>query len=214
MKWQGFENGMTVAARCNGRVIPENEISRRLAAHKAPRAEQARDDVRRNAAVLVPLLSQNGEWKLLYTRRTEQVPHHKGQISFPGGAYEPGDESLVQTALRETCEEIGLRPEEVRILGELSGLPSVSNYMITPIVGRITKPFDVKLSEYEVSRVFTIPLAWLADASHRDIRPYHAADGRVFDVIYYKSYDGEVLWGATARMTVLLLRILGLENTP
>lgn len=214
MEWQGFENEETIAARCNGRKIREDEISRLLTASGAPREEQEGDDARRSAAVLVPLLSQNGEWHLLYTRRTEQVPHHKGQVSFPGGAFEPGDESLVQTALRETCEEIGLRPADVRILGELSGMPSVSNYMITPIVGRITKAFDVKLSEYEVSRVFSIPLSWLADASHRAVRPYHAADGRVFDVIYYQSYDGEVLWGATARMTVLLLQILGLEITP
>jgi 8-oxo-dGTP pyrophosphatase MutT (NUDIX family) len=213
VNWQGFENGVTLAARCNGRVIPEDEISRRLTECRAPRAEQAGDAARRSAAVLVPMLSQNGEWQLLFTRRTEQVPHHKGQVSFPGGAYEPEDESLVKTALRETYEEIGLKPDDVRILGELSGMPSVSNYMITPIVGRVTKPFDVMLSEYEVSRVFTIPLTWLAETRHREIRPYHAADGRIFDVIYYEPYDGEVLWGATARMAVLLLKILGLENT-
>lgn len=208
--WQGFEKGIDLSARCNGKMISESEIIQRLAAHTDAIDQAADDAARRSAAVLVPLLCQNGEWALLFTRRTEKVPHHKGQVSFPGGAYEPGDENLVQTALRETCEEIGLHPEAVRILGELSGMPSVSNYMITPIVGRIIEPFEVKLSEYEVSRVFTIPLTWLANSQNREMRPYQAADGQVYDVIYYRSYDGEILWGATARMTVLLLQILGL----
>ena len=139
--WHGFENGLMVSARCNGRMISEAEIISRLAVRTEQRTLQAGDVVRRNAAVLMPMLCQNGEWALLFTRRTEKVPHHKGQVSFPGGAYEPGDKNSVQTALRETCEEIGLRPEAVRILGELGGMPSVSNYMITPIVGRIIEPF-------------------------------------------------------------------------
>ena len=211
--WQSFENELIDSARCNGRMIPEAEIVSRLAERTKPRIQQRGETTWRSAAVLVPLLCQHGAWQLLFTRRTEQVPHHKGQVSFPGGAYEPGDENLVQTALRETSEEIGLQPGDVRILGELSDLPSVSNYMITPIVGRITRPFEVKLSKYEVSRVFTIPLEWLADSRHREMRPYLAADGQVYDVIYYQPYDGEVLWGATARMTALLLEILGLDDS-
>ncbi len=89
-------------------------------------------------------------------------------------------------------------------------MPSVSNYLIRPIVGRITKPFDVRLSKNEVSRVFTIPLEWLADDRHREMQPYEAIDGQIYDVIYYQPYDGEILWGATARMTVQLLELLGL----
>lgn len=210
--WQGFEMGLIDSARCNGRMVSEAEIVSRLAVHAAPCEQLVGSAARRSAAVLVPLLCQNGAWQLLFTRRTEQVPHHKGQVSFPGGAYEPGDENLVQTALREASEEIGLQPADVRILGELSDLPSVSNYLITPIVGRITRPFDVKLSKYEVSRVFTIPLEWLADARHWEMRPYQAADGQIYEVIYFQPYDGEILWGATASMTVLLLQTLGLEN--
>ena len=175
--WQGFENELIDSARCNGRLIPEAEIVRRLAVRAVQREQHATDTTRRSAAVLVPLLCKNGAWQLLFTRRTEQVPHHKGQVSFPGGAHEPEDGNLVKTALREAAEEIGLQPADVRILGALGDMPSVSNYMITPIVGRITRPFEVKLSKYEVSRVFTIPLEWLADARHREMRPYKAADG-------------------------------------
>jgi 8-oxo-dGTP pyrophosphatase MutT (NUDIX family) len=208
--WQGFENGSIDTARCNGRMIPEREIIRRLAARNDLQIQQMFFEKRRSAAVLVPLVCQNGEWQLLYTRRTDQVPHHKGQVSFPGGAFEPGDDSLVQTALRETYEEIGLLPADVRILGSLEDMPSVSNYLIRPIVGRITKPFNVRLSKNEVSRVFTIPLEWLADDRHREMQPYEAIDGQIYDVIYYQPYDGEILWGATARMTVQLLELLGL----
>jgi 8-oxo-dGTP pyrophosphatase MutT (NUDIX family) len=211
--WQGFDSGLMAAARCNSKMITEAEIVERLAARTVMRAQQSQDAARRSAAVLVPLLCQNGEWNLLFTRRTDEVPHHKGQVSFPGGAHEADDENLVQTALRETWEEIGLRAEDVRILGMLNDMPSVSNYMIRPIVGRIIKSFDVKLSLYEVSRVFTIPLGWLANAQHREVRPYYAADGQAHEVIYYHPYVGEILWGATARMTVELLQVLGLEDT-
>ena len=212
MNWREFGGRQVNIARCNGRLISEKEISARLKESALRHVNLEDDPMRRKAAVLVPLLCVDGNWRLLFTRRTELVPHHKGQVSFPGGAFEDGDGNLVQTALRESCEEIGLRPKDVRILGELKGMPSVSNYMITPIVGRITKPFEIKLSPYEVSRVFTIPLAWLADENHREIRPYHAGDGRAFEVIYYDMYDGEVLWGATARMTVLFLQLLGLTR--
>lgn len=201
-----------ISARCNGKLLSEEEISTRLA-HNALLHDQPEFDMnRRSAAVLVPLLCIDNEWRLLYTRRTDQVPHHKGQVSFPGGAYEVQDDDLVQTALRESREEIGLNPADVHILGELNGMPSVSNYLITPIIGRITKPFAVRLSEYEVSRVFTIPLAWLAEPKHREMRPYHAPDGRVFDVIFYQPFDGEILWGATAYMTLMFLRALGLTD--
>jgi 8-oxo-dGTP pyrophosphatase MutT (NUDIX family) len=162
--------------------------------------------------VLIPLICLRDEWHILYTRRTEQVPHHKGQVAFPGGAYESQDPDLAHTALRESCEEIGLQPEDVRILGQLAGMQTVSNFVIAPFVGRIMRPFHVMLSRHEVSKVFTIPMTWLADPVHREMRPYQSSDGRVFDVIYYESYDGEILWGATAYMTVMLLKAVGLSG--
>jgi 8-oxo-dGTP pyrophosphatase MutT (NUDIX family) len=198
--------------KCFVGQISEEEIKQRLADSLPAQDAEPEDAGWRRAAVLIPLLCVSGEWHLLFTRRTERVPHHKGQVSFPGGAYEASDHDLVETALRESCEEIGLQPGDVRILGRMDGLQTVSNYVVTPIVGRIIRPFAVELSVEEVGRAFTIPVAWLAEESHRQIRPYHTPDGRVFDVIYYDLYDGELLWGATAYITVTLLKQLGLTK--
>lgn len=198
--------------RCNGSALSEQEIVARLSLEQASLERPAGEHTWRQAAVLIPLLCQENAWHLLYTRRTDQVPHHKGQISFPGGAFEAGDRSLVETALRESREEIGLAASDVRILGQLAGLQTVSDFIVTPVVGRITRPFTMKLSPFEVSRVFTIPLAWLADARHREVRPYPRGDGSVLDVIYYDKFEDELLWGVTAYITVLFLQALGLTE--
>lgn len=198
------------AGKCNGGQISEEEISRRLKEDVAVEDGAPKDAGWRRAAVLIPLLCVEGEWHLLFTRRTDHVQHHKGQVSFPGGAYEAQDRNLVETALRESYEEIGLLPKDVRILGKMGGMQTVSNYIVTPVVGRIIRPFHVELSRDEVGRVFTIPIVWLAQEKNRQMRPYHAADGQIFDVIYYELYDGELLWGATAYLTVTFLRRMGL----
>ena len=162
----------------------------------------------RKAAVLIPLLQKDGEWHLLYTRRTDTVPDHKGQVSFPGGATEAMDQSAVDTALREANEEIGLSPEQVRVLGFMSQYPSITDYLVTPVVGRISWPFEMNISTNEVGRVFTIPIKWLADPQNREEKLITRLGGQVW-VSYYKPYDSEILWGLTARITVNFLEILG-----
>jgi 8-oxo-dGTP pyrophosphatase MutT (NUDIX family) len=163
----------------------------------------------RTAAVLIPLLQIDGEWHVLYTRRTETVPDHKGQVSFPGGATEGLNETAADTALREAQEEIGLDPGQVSILGFMSQYPSITDYLVTPVVGRISWPFEIILSTNEVGRVFTIPIKWLADPQNREEKLITRPGGQVW-VSYYKPYDGEILWGLTARITVNFLEILGL----
>jgi len=163
----------------------------------------------RKAAVLIPLLQKDGEWHLLFTRRTETVQDHKGQVSFPGGATEGVDETAVDTALREAEEEIGLNPQQVRVLGFMSQYPSVTDFLVTPVVGRISWPFVMKISTNEVARVFTIPLKWLADPQNREEKLVERRGGLIW-VSYYKPYDGEILWGLTAIITVNFLEILGL----
>ncbi len=163
---------------------------------------------RRPAAVLVPLVWQDGRWSLLYTRRAETLANHKGQVSFPGGAVDPQDTSPEETALREAQEEIGLLPGDVRILGRLGYLQTVSDFLITPVVGQIRWPYHFRVSSQEVSRVFTIPMDWLADLRNRVERPRVFPDGHIENIIYFKPYDGEILWGASARITVELLKIL------
>jgi 8-oxo-dGTP pyrophosphatase MutT (NUDIX family) len=159
------------------------------------------------AAVLVPLVEADHDWHILYTRRTEQVESHKGQVSFPGGGCDAGETMAEQTALREAEEEVGIDPAGVRILGRLPNMITITGFRVTPVVGVIRWPAVFRLGEDEVERVFTIPLHWLANRSNRwEFR----LPGRNGPVIAYHPYDGELLWGATARMTVDLLDVLGL----
>jgi 8-oxo-dGTP pyrophosphatase MutT (NUDIX family) len=158
------------------------------------------------AAVLIPLVWQMDEWHLLYTRRTDEVESHKGQVSFPGGACDDHETTPEETALRESEEEIGILPDNVKVLGRLANLITVTYFRVTPVVGVVRWPAVFRVGGHEVARVFTIPLGWLSNASNRwqfDIRD------RKRSVIAYHPYDGELLWGATARMTVDFLNVLG-----
>lgn len=158
------------------------------------------------AAVLMPLAWREDEWHLVFTRRTNDVEHHKGQVSFPGGGCDAHDTTPEQTALREAYEEIGLEPGDVRLLGRLNDVVTITRYRVTPVVGVMPWPYPVRPAPDEVARVFKIPLLWLADRRNWDERPF-TPDGalRLFPVVRYHEYDGEVLWGATARMVQNLI---------
>lgn len=159
------------------------------------------------AAVLLPLTYYKNEWHVLYTRRTDRVESHKGQVSFPGGACDEGETTPEQTALREADEEIGMNPNDVKVLGRLSRLITISSFRVSPIVGVIPWPYAFKVAGVEVARVFTIPLLWLANRNN-----YWEFSLRESErsLIAYHPYDGELLWGATARMTVNFLKTLDL----
>ncbi len=159
------------------------------------------------AAVLIPLVQEADDWHLLYTRRTQQVENHKGQVSFPGGACDEGETTPEETALREAEEEIGIDPATVRVLGRLSSLITITTYRVTPVVGVLRWPAVFRLNENEVERIFTVPLGWLADGGNRWEFNF---PGRNRGVIVYHPFDGELVWGATARMTVDFLRVIGL----
>lgn len=159
------------------------------------------------AAVLIPLVWQQDAWHLLFTRRTDKVESHKGQVSFPGGACDEGETTPEQTALREADEEIGLNPGDVKVLGRIADMITISYFRVTPVVGVIKWPTVFRVGEHEVARVFTIPLLWLANPTNRW---EFAMPGRNRTLIAYHPYDGELLWGATARMTVDFLKVLGL----
>ncbi len=162
------------------------------------------------AAVLMPLVQTPDGWDLLLIKRTETVADHKGQVAFPGGACEAFDRSLADTALREAMEEIGLKPADVKILGQLCDYHTVSHFRVAPIVGTFRWPYQFIPSKDEVSRIFTIPLKWLLNPENQETRSLDRL-GRSFQVIYFKPYDGEILWGATARMVDNLLEILDLR---
>lgn len=161
------------------------------------------------AAVLIPLLRLGEEWRLLYTRRGERVETHKGQVSFPGGACDLGEETPEQTALREAEEEIGLHPQDVRLLGRLNPLVTITGFRVSPVVGVIPWPYAFRVENAEVARVFTVPLSWLSDAHNH--WEFHLP-GKQFGLIVYHPFDGEIVWGATALMTDTFCKVLELIN--
>ena len=160
------------------------------------------------AAVLVPLLAVDGEPSLLFTRRSNRLPHHQGQIAFPGGRHHPDEDAdLVATALREAHEEIGVDPLDVRLLGALDDIETVSTrFLITPYVGVLPHPYAFRPCPAEVDAIFTVPLRVLAapDAERREIWEF---DGRRVPIDTCP-VDGHVIWGATLRITRNLLRVL------
>lgn len=177
----------------------DNEISNE--------ADSKKGEEPRCAAVLVPLTWYGNEWHLLYTRRADRVETHKGQVSFPGGACDPGEETPEQTALREADEEIGIRPQDVRILGRLTPMITITSFLVTPVVGVVSWPYTFRVENAEVARVFTMPLSWLADKGNRW---EFKLPGRNYGLIVYHPYDGELLWGATAAMTDIFMQALDL----
>ncbi len=159
------------------------------------------------AAVLVPLTFYANEWHLLFTRRTETLNDHSGQVSFPGGQCDPEDENHEETALREAEEEIGLLRHDVQLLGRVNEVVTVTHYEITPVVGVFRFPYSFFVSTVEVGRVFTMPLNWLANP-HNYWQFQHPRANH--PTIAYHPYDGELLWGATARIVQNFLTTLSL----
>jgi 8-oxo-dGTP pyrophosphatase MutT (NUDIX family) len=162
------------------------------------------------AAVLLPLVCRQDEWHLVFTRRTEVVEHHKGQVSFPGGGCNDEESTPEQTAVREAEEEIGLKPADVRLLGRLNEVLTITHFRVTPVVGVMPWPYEIRPEPAEVERVFTIPLLWLSQPGNWTEQPVTPAGlPRSFQVISYHPYDGEILWGASARIVHNFLSVLG-----
>ena len=166
------------------------------------------------SAVLIPLLIKDSAWNLLFIRRTLQKnDRHSGQVAFPGGRFDPDDHNAEITAKRETFEEIGIKPEDVRVLGRLRDLVTITGYQVTPIVGVIPWPYPTTLQPQEVEKIFTIPLRWLAEPRNRVVMQRELkVKGESVPVIYFNQYSEEVLWGASGRITMLLLEALGLSS--
>ena len=154
----------------------------------------------RPAAVLIPLYRDHGEWHVLLTERTHTVAEHRGQVAFPGGKADPTDRDRIETALRETAEEIGLPPEQVEVLGAMPEFVTSTGYHVTPVAGVIPWPYDLSLSAAELAGVFGVPLRWVADPSHLTIEMWdHPVKGPATPVYFYH-YGEHTIWGATARM--------------
>lgn len=157
----------------------------------------------RRAGVLLLLAHANGEAAFVLTQRSQTVERHRGQISLPGGAVEPG-ESPLDAALRETSEEIGVRARDVTILGALDEEETVvSGFRLTPFVGSIPHPYPLRVSAAEVHRVLEVPVRILLDP--RNLREERWDHDGVPRTVYFFSVDGDVVWGATARVLTQFL---------
>jgi 8-oxo-dGTP pyrophosphatase MutT (NUDIX family) len=163
----------------------------------------------RPAAVLIPLYFDARLWHVLLTERTHLVEDHKGQVAFPGGRVDAQDADRAATALREAEEEVGLRREDVTVLGQIDELITVSQYRITPVIGVFPWPYAFTLQKTELSEVFTVPLCWLAEPANLEVRQRQPIiPGRPIEVYYYH-YAGHTIWGVTARIILNLLKVAG-----
>jgi 8-oxo-dGTP pyrophosphatase MutT (NUDIX family) len=160
----------------------------------------------RSAAVLVPLVDRASGMTVLLTQRATHLSHHGGQISFPGGSVEHTDDSPIATALRETEEEIGLPPSQVEIVGYLPSLVTGTGFCIVPILGIVRSDFNLKMDTREVEEVFEVPLQFILDPRHHELRTGHPRDK--YATYYALNYQGRNIWGATARILLSLYRVL------
>lgn len=150
-----------------------------------------------NAAVLLPVFYQHDRWMLLMTRRSLQLRHHPGQLSFPGGRIEAGEASA-QAALRETFEETGIRPEQVRLLGRLPAINTSTGFIVQPWLGLLAELPPLHLQQSEVDSVLLIPLAQALSAERRRSEHWQLR-GRP-QLLHFIPWQGQLIWGASAEM--------------
>jgi 8-oxo-dGTP pyrophosphatase MutT (NUDIX family) len=166
-------------------------------------------DEHRDAAVLVGVV---GGDRLLFTRRSEDLGQHPGQMSFPGGAREPEDTDIVGTAVRETGEEIGAHPEEITVVGRLDDIRTVSEYAVTPVVGHLVDR-EYTPDEREVAEIAVLPVAPFLDPGNCEVETRtHPATGQI--AVHYFHVDGFTVWGATARILVQFFEMVADWRAP
>ena len=160
------------------------------------------------AAVLVPLVERPEGLQVLLTQRASHLKNHPGQISFPGGRAEEVDASAIETALRETEEEIGLDRRHIEIVGTLPDYVTGTGYRVTPVVALITPPFELTPDANEVAEIFEVPLAFLMDAANHRRLSFDLPEGAGRRSFYAMPYERFFIWGATAGMLRNLFHFL------
>ncbi|MBX2990569.1 MAG: CoA pyrophosphatase [Bacteroidetes bacterium] len=175
------------------------------ASNESPRKSLSIEGYSR-AAVLVPLIVAGKSLDLLFTKRTESVETHKGQISFPGGMVDAADRDVFHTALREAREEIGLTESCIEIAGMLDDMATPTGFVITPVVGVIQELPELAPNNDEVAEVFRVGLDFFSQPSNGriELREFHGSKHEV----WYYNWQNKVIWGATAMMIRSLLKKL------
>jgi 8-oxo-dGTP pyrophosphatase MutT (NUDIX family) len=185
--------------------ILKEEIGKRLKNREKIKVEKKGAT---SAAVLMLLLSKNSEAHVFLTKRTHTVRNHKGQVSFPGGAKEKNDKSFLDTALRETYEETGIKPADVEIIGEFDEIISITNFHVHTFIGSIKYPYEYKINTGEIEECFEVPLSIFYNKEYYKAEDYYS-DGE-YRKVYYYSYNGFEIWGMTAsiltRFSSIILR--------
>lgn len=159
------------------------------------------------AGVLIAVINRGAaELSLLLTRRSAELRHHAGQVSFPGGRMEPGDASVVETALREAREEVGIAPSQVELVGYLAPMPTITGFVVTPVIGLVPGDVDVAVDRNEVELAFEVPLPFLQDPGNR-LLVEREFFGGIAEMPEFR-YAGQRIWGATAFIIERLLKAL------
>jgi 8-oxo-dGTP pyrophosphatase MutT (NUDIX family) len=185
------------------------QVIKEILSTRTPKRIRDEKCLYKHAGVLVPLLEDRGDHLILFTKRTDKVEHHKGQISFPGGSVDEEDNSIKETVLREAREEIGLLEEDVEILGRIDDtLTVVSDFIVHPFVGLIPYPYDFSISTDEVVRLIKVPLKVFHPDNLGSKGASFEFEGETYRTPTYEYY-GDVIWGATARIMESFMDIIG-----
>jgi len=181
-----------------------SEVIRRVLSRNPKRAID--DPSLAPAGIMLIVYPKDGEYCILLNKRTDTVEHHKGEISFPGGSRDEEDKTLLDTALRETEEEMGVRARDIEVLGELDDVPTTSRFLMSPYVGTIPSSYDFRPSTIEVAEVLEIPISSLLDPENmRD--EARIVDGELERSPTY-AHNGHLVYGATARVLARFIELL------
>jgi 8-oxo-dGTP pyrophosphatase MutT (NUDIX family) len=157
------------------------------------------------ASVLLPLVDRGGETHVWLTRRPDTMNSHSGQVAFPGGKRDPGDESALFTALREAEEEMGFSPTDVDVFGGLDDLLTTTGYNISPFVGWLREDLPARPNPHEIARAFCVPLSAFV---FTEPRPHFFRGTGITRIAPSYDVDGELVWGATARIMSGLVAVV------
>jgi 8-oxo-dGTP pyrophosphatase MutT (NUDIX family) len=185
-----------------GEILTQREVKRVPAGSES--MAQGPSLVR--AGVLLPLFCKDGAYHILFTRRTDKVKRHKGEISFPGGMYDASDSDLSATALREAHEEVGIKPQDVELLGELDEVVTLTDFIVSPFVGLIPYPYAFVPSPEEIEEVIILPLFGFLQEGILTEADWQYGDKTA--KIYTYRCGRHVIWGATARILRQFLELI------